>query len=869
MRLCYRLCLIVFCLTPRLCYSALAEVPPELATGKVLRYRIQYGQTRRLIMKMKKGFFARVVVEQINIDVAVSIWTPSGEPLAQVDRPNGPYGPEAISFIAGETGTFGLTVQPQFRISEIGTVIIRLVEHRPAVANDQDRIRAEQLCSQAELLRTKAQQESDKQAFAMFGESATLWRKLKDAYEAAVALYGQGITARSMGLYATAETDLRESIALMHRLKRSYGEAVAWAALSWVYFYIGDDLRTSDSAYRSLSINKTIGNLRGVGQSYYILGSIDLRAGNYSQATLRFEKARKLRALDGDLIGTTLAASKLAVALVLTGEYGRARSLLPDVIKQFEALHQPYNRADALITMGLLLLQQGRSDDSAAAVREALEFLDSTGNIMDTFNSRFLLARIAVHDQRLLEATAQLESLITDAESIRPQIQREQERMSYTATTQDFYGLLSSVLLQLDEQEPGKGFSQRAFETFERATAQALIEKMAGNRAASKPADGTSLKFRPNVYRELKDHVLGNDFALLAYFLNRYCSCAFVVTTASGVHALHLTDMSWTIRSVKGMAHSREAGFQPAEMKRLSRLLLAPVAQELKNKRNIIIVSQGLLDQLPIAILPDPNFPNLLMLDSHDISRAPSASYLSFAAERPPTVHRRDLLVFADPILDHGDPRLEPRVSKQDADSTPSRLVFTRLEAEKITAELASNRYLVVYGAQFNKKAVRSELLNGYEYIHFATHASELDDASGGFLSSSVFSERGQEIPHMLTTHDIEQLSLTGQVVILSACRSGAGRQITGEGIIGLARSFLYAGARAVIASKWVVDDRATSELMTLLYRRLLVFHESPATALATAQRQMQKRPRWQRADYWASFGVYGMGFTPNLPLSQ
>lgn len=818
---------------------------------------MQYGEAQRLTVKVDKGFFARVAVEQINIDVAVSVWSPTGELVAQVDRPNGPYGPEAISFVAAATGSYTLIVQPQWRISETGTIIIRLTERRLAVGNDQDRIRAEQLCSGAETLRIKSQQASDRQAFEMFGESVALWRKLKDTYEAAVALYGQGITARAMGLYSTAELDLRESILLMRRLKRSYGEAVGWTALSWVYFYLGDDAKTRETVHRALTIDSMIHNLRGMGQCYYLLGSIELRAGNYSQATSQFERARTLRSRDGDLIGATLAASKLSTTLVLTGEYDRAHSLLTDVIRQFEALHLSYNRADALITMGLLYLQQGHDDKAATTVHEALVFFDSTGNIMDTFNSRFLLARIAVHEQKLRDAAAQLEALITDAENIRPQIQTNEERMSYTATTQDFYGLLSSVLLQLDEQEPGRGFSQRAFETFERATAQALIEKMAKDRPPPESADETRLKFRVNVYRELQDLVLQRDSDLLAYFLNRYCSCAFVVTKA-GVSTFHVTDRTWIVQLTRDRP---QALLHPSAMKRLSHFLLAPVATELRNKRKLIIISQGMLDELPIALLPDPNFPNVPMVKFHDLAHAPSASYLSFAAARPPTNHQKELLVFADPILDRDDPRLGPHVSQSDLDGTPSRLVFTRVEAEQITAELNKNQYLMVYGAQFNKKAIRSELLNGYEYIHFATHGSEPSDVSGGFLWSSAFDERGKEIPHLLTTHDIARLSLTGQVVILSACRSGGGRQISGEGIVGLARAFLYAGARAVIASKWVVDDRGTPELMKLLYRRLLIFHDPPATALANAQRQMRKHSGSARTDHWAAFGIYGMAF--------
>ncbi|HEV2992010.1 MAG TPA: CHAT domain-containing tetratricopeptide repeat protein [Candidatus Angelobacter sp.] len=839
---------------------------PELAPGQVIHYNVHYGQKRSVAVRVKQGFFARIIVDQINIDIGVTISTSSGRQIARVDRPNGPYGPEAISFIAPESGTYIVTIGTELRFSDEGKIHVRLVERRLASPDDRSRIRAEQLCSEAEVLRGKSQEESHRQALSMFAESAALWHKLNEPYEAAVALYGVGITARAMGLYTQAETSLRQSATLMHHLRKPYGKTVALAALGWVYFYLGDDTKTREALHHALAINRVIGNRRGMGQNYYILGVMELRSGRYLQAQVLLERARSLRAAAGDQLGAALANSKLAATMVFTKQYDQALKLLTEVQEKFKELHQPYNLADSQITMGFLLLQQGNTSEAAKVVQDALRFLQGTGNIMDTFNSRFLVARIAIQENRLHDAEAQLESLVSDAENIKSEVPSEQQRITYVATFQDFYALLCFVLLQLDEQEHGKGFDRRAFETFERASSQALIEKMTGRHFSTHTVGQSGLEFRPNVLHELQQKVLRQDSVLLAYFLNQYCSCVFVVTADEEIRSFYLADLTSILhlarRISQNLASSPDTPTTSA-LKELSDALLKPAAAELRVKNNVVVVSQGVLDPLPIALLADPNSSWQLTLDLHEVSQAPSASYLAYAQSRftaTSATNNKKLLVFADPILDRDDPRLKRNLSSADSDGSTSRLVFTRLEAEEIIDSLPKGRYAERYGLEFTKEAVQSVFLNHYQYVHFATHSKDAADMLGGTLLLSYFNSSGEEIPHTLTSHEIERLNLTGQLVTLSACRTSAGEQISGEGIVGLTRAFLYAGARTVISSKWMVEDRATAELMSRLYRHLMVRRESPARALAQAQREMRRTTRWRHSYYWASFGVYGMG---------
>jgi CHAT domain-containing protein len=106
--------------------------------------------------------------------------------------------------------------------------------------------------------------------------------------------------------------------------------------------------------------------------------------------------------------------------------------------------------------------------------------------------------------------------------------------------------------------------------------------------------------------------------------------------------------------------------------------------------------------------------------------------------------------------------------------------------------------------------------------------------------------------------NDIYGMTLSADLVVLSACRTGLGRNIQGEGIVGLTSGFMYAGAKSVIASLWKVDDEATAELMGHFYTALFKNRLTPAAALSEAKREMWKQPRWRAPFYWAAFTLQG-----------
>jgi len=162
-------------------------------------------------------------------------------------------------------------------------------------------------------------------------------------------------------------------------------------------------------------------------------------------------------------------------------------------------------------------------------------------------------------------------------------------------------------------------------------------------------------------------------------------------------------------------------------------------------------------------------------------------------------------------------------------------------------------------GFSASRATVEKGGLDRYRNVHFATHGvlnSRHPELSG--LVLSLYNEKGEGQDGFLRLNDIYNLRLNADLVVLSACGTALGKEIRGEGLVGLTRGFMYAGASRVLASLWSVEDRATAELMESFYRGMLREKLTPAAALRKAQLEMAQDPRYKSPYYWAGFSLQG-----------
>jgi len=191
--------------------------------------------------------------------------------------------------------------------------------------------------------------------------------------------------------------------------------------------------------------------------------------------------------------------------------------------------------------------------------------------------------------------------------------------------------------------------------------------------------------------------------------------------------------------------------------------------------------------------------------------------------------------------------------------TTFDRLTFTRREGENILALAPPGAVFSAFDFDASRATVLSGALRDYKYVHIASHG--LVNPFHPELPSIVLSlvdRAGRPRDGFLDATDIYNLKLNADLVVLSACQTALGKDVRGEGVVGLTRAFMYAGSSAVVASLWTVPDRSTAELMREFYRGMLVENLRPSAALRRAQIALWKDSRWTRPYYWAAFTLQG-----------
>ena len=683
------------------------------------------------------------------------------------------------------------------------------------------------------------------EALTAYQSAKVLAERIGDKTSQAMSIGGAGAVSLEMNDLQTALEYCGRAVALFEANGQKWGAAEGKLDLGTIYHALGDEQKALET------LNDGLGRFRAL--KFQRLESITLRAiglvydaqGDRQRALQSFQQALAL--------------------LNVRVDQRQAAYTLNCIGKAYERQHQ-LSRAEHYYRQALKLAQ--RSSDPQS---EMLSFYN--------------LAHLERGRGKLDEAASDINSAINIGETLRTNVSSQDLRTNYFATVRDSYDLYLDVLLLQHKRDPAAGFDREAFAASERARARSLLE---GINPLPKTLN----------LKETQQEILNDETTLVEYALTDERSYAWVITRNSAA-VFELAGRKEIEASVKRLydlitAHQivlgesvearaeREAkadAAMPAEIGLLSNLLLGPLAGRL-NTRRLLIVPDGALQYIPFQILLDPDS-HASLISQHEIVNQPSAStlavLLSEIAARKTAAN--SIAVFADPVFEAGDPRLNRnaptglshsselfavRRALRDAGVTRDGLQVPRLlasgrEADEITALAPERTSLKAVGFAANRDRVFSSELANYRIVHIATHGiidNERPELSGIVLS--LFDEQGNSQNGFLRLRDIYNLKLPADLVVLSACQTALGKEIRGEGLVGLTRGFMYAGAPRVIASLWQIDDRASAEFMKRFYQGLLGEKLRPAAALRAAQVSMQKDKRWNVPHYWAAFTLQG-----------
>ena len=705
----------------------------------------------------------------------------------------------------------------------------------------------------------------------------------------ALLLNNLGILEVTLGNYQAALSNYRLALPIVAATGDRRREALMQHNLAVTHLGLGDTVEAGALLKTALATRQAVSDSRGVADSFAALGAVQLVSNQPAAAIPFFEKSLALVIANGDKRSEAQIRRSLGEALKRMGRYAEAEQHQKTALALSRAAQDRRQTAIALESLADTVLLAG---DPARALPFAETALAEFRAIFDRSSearAAATLARIRAALGDLAAARSQIEASLQISETIRGEA-AVQDRGLYLAARHDGYEFYIGLLMQLRDPAAAFAVSERArarslldmlaearsepaarinfiasqlVARYGRPEAQPLLEQLRELESARRKTEESNPRYTNTLaLPKLQNELLDADSVLLEYSLGTERSFVWVISN---------TDFrSFTLppravidaqaQVLLTLLPKHDAPAIAAAARALSDSILAPVAPFLTAGR-VLIVSDGALQRVPFAMLPLPGRTEPLVT-THETVSLPSASTIALLraespSHKPPT---KSIAIFADPVftgapapfrmLEHLQPDLAPATSR----TIPS-LPFTRREAESIVRLTPKPTTLLALGTKASRAAALDPGLADYRFIHFATHGYlDPERPSLSALLLSFRNEKNEPEDGYLRVSDIYNLHFNADLVVLSACQTGLGRDVRGEGLVGLPRAFLYAGAPRVVVSLWNVSDQATAELMTIFYRRMLKDRLRPAAALRQAQLDLRKQSRWASPFYWAAF---------------
>jgi CHAT domain-containing protein/Tfp pilus assembly protein PilF len=744
-------------------------------------------------------------------------------------------------------------------------------------------------------------------ALEYYNQALPLRRATGDPNGEFSTLYNIGLAHLSLGDPQKALDSLNYALSLVRTLKDEWGEARTLQSIGVVYSKLSEPLKALESLNQALPRQRALGDRLGEAITLSNIGAGYASLGKREEALDYLQKALLLHRSLGDRGNEAATLTRIARVERDRGHFDEARTQIEtalnivertrsqvvsqDLRASYLALNQDYY--EFYID---LLMSMHREHPTAGHDAAALQ-------VCERARARSLL-EILIEGRADIKQGAQ-PLLLARERSSQQQLTIKAERLTR---------LLSSK--HTGEQETAyKKEVENALEEYQEI--QSEIRSRSPRYASLTQPEPLSLKeIQQKVLDKdtlLLEYALGEERSYL-WAVTPGSMKTYELPGRRAIEAV--------ARRVNELLVARADGLYPEALATLSQILLGPVADDLVGKRLLIVtegilqyvpfsalsapVSRDLSaavnsersngparttrrnrpgsERKNLSASPNP----LPLVVDHEIVSLPSASVIEvlrreLGARRPAP---KTVAVLADPVFDKDDERVRSNHASQKASqqggirkdvkiAAPAsdverssrelglnrfdRLLLSRREAELITGLASRGGPLMALDFAASRATATNPEIGQYQIVHLATHSlinNQHPELSGIVLS--LVDEEGRSQDGFLRLYEIYNLKLNADLVVLSACQTALGKDIRGEGLVGLTRGFMYAGVPRVVASLWKVSDKATAELMMRFYQRMLRDRLHPAAALRSAQVSMLKEKQWSAAYYWAGFVIQG-----------
>lgn len=730
-----------------------------------------------------------------------------------------------------------------------------------------------------------------------------------DESRLAVSERNQGVLLSEMGFHSDALAHLNRARSIYDRAGNTADVAPVISWIGVVHRRLGDYDAAVEAYQRAIEIAREVDNAEWLADAYNNLGVVLAYADRYDRAATYYRRALEQFQSIESARGTLDATLNIADSYFELEDYEQAEAFGRDALAQADSVGDPIRQSRALGTLAGVFARSGRVQESNDTFDRLLVMAHSMSMPEMVAGALIQRAEFEVERGEAESAIRNYQLAFETLERTRGAQDTDEDRAGYLAQQRYAYEDFTHFLARQYATDPDGPYLDLAFEYAERGKARSFLELLAealadvqqgidpelrerqsllmaaianARQAASAGGDKSELESLEASYDQLKRDIrvsnpryadlqypsparlsdvqkdlLDEDTVLLEYAVGD-SSTTLIAVTQDGASLFTLPGRAAIQERVELLRFALtnpeqvEADAYGSSAHALYQMLIEPARDLTGRVSRLVVVPDGVLHYIPFEALVTDSISGVgfgelpYLVDTHVVSYAPSASVLLQLHGAPNTEvqdSRRALLAVGDPVFS--------------PESRLARLPYSGAEVSAIADMFDAGQADVLMTESASESSVKIALgKQGYRYVHFATHGIVNEDRPD--FSGIAFALGGSTDDGFLQAAEIFDLRIDADMVVLSACETGLGQMVRGEGLVGLTRAFMYAGTPSVVVSLWSVADESTSSLMQLFYAGLASGDGSRDAALTQAKRRMIADGVFSHPFQWAPFVLVG-----------
>ena len=753
-------------------------------------------------------------------------------------------------------------------------------------------------------------------------DALKIFQSIGDRYSEAIALNGIGQGYEFLGDQALALNSYEHALRIFEDLAAADGISTSSFKIARMHDVAERFEQALTYYDRCLKVSRAAGKIRTEGFALNQIATIYVKQGFHDRAAAQYQKVLRFFESIGDLRGQATALNSYGDYLSQLGKNQKALELYSRALPLSEKVGDEDIRSATLYNLARTDLKLGAVDPALSFIQQSLKLIEDLRSSVRSpeFRASYF-SGVQKHYELCIEILTQQDKLHPGQGFAARALlvsEKNRSRLLLDLVNESRANIREGAAKELLDQErrlrglirlqaqyrmdlllSGKNSAELSEVENDLSRLKAEYEDVEAQLRQRNPRLASLERSAPVTLEQIQNELRGSDTMLLEYSLGDERSYVWAVT-ANSFQTYELPDRKTiedTARECYKLMTARQgtiddrnnldaADTRDREIRsKLGSMLVGPLAEQVGNRR-LLVVTEGALQYVPFDALLVPNASTgsrIPLLETNEVVVLPSISTLIAirSARHHSSSTSKLLAVLADPVFSVSDDRIqsrpsEPAVAKAandetDAQTSPHtpaifirdgalvRLAHASEEADAISSIAPWGTTMVAKGFNASREIAMSSDVGQYQIVHFATHGflnSEHPELSG--LVFTTTDRNGVKTNGLMPLHDIYSLELSAELTVLSACQTALGKEIKGEGLVGLAHGFMAAGSKSVVASLWKVDDRATAVLMADFYELMLQKGMPPAAALRAAKLNMMRDKQWNAPYYWAGFELQG-----------